>query len=103
MKLLNATPNGLIFFIPQDKKLHIEFGNLFILTTYDELGQFVKYLNTVSYHIIKQQCYNFIRKEFVLHLNYKDIFLALSLNELNELKELLLIRHKPIPTPSDSD
>jgi len=49
MKLINSTINGQIFLCPCQNKLFLEFGNMFMQVTYDELGLFSEYVNSIDY------------------------------------------------------
>ncbi len=96
MKLINSTPNGQFFLCPCNNKLFLEFGTLFMQLTYDELGLFSEYVNSIDYKfwlVQNQNAQN--RRKLLLHLKQNNTYLALHVHEFLELKDLLSLKRNP--------
>lgn len=95
MKLVNSIPNGQIFVCPHRKKLHLEYGNLFLMLSYDEFNQFVAYVNSIDYQFYLKKNKNAQNKrKLLLNIGFEDMFLALNETEYHELKNLISLRTK---------
>ncbi len=95
MKLVNSTPNGQIFVCPRKRKLHLEFGNLFLMLSYDEFNQLVAYVNSIDYEFYLKKNKNAQNKrKLLLNIGFEDMFLALNETEFHELKNLISLRKK---------
>ena len=96
MKLINSTLNGQIFICPCQNKLHLEFGNLFLILTYDEFNSMNDYVGGIDYkHFLKinQNAQN--RRKLLLHFGFRRAaYLALNESEFLELKELLSLKKR---------
>jgi len=74
---------------------HLEFGNLFIHLSDDELIRFKDYVESIEpnfYLIRNKEAQN--RRKLMLSIGSKKIFFALYANEFAELRELLSLRKK---------
>lgn len=90
MKLINSTPNGQIFACPCRKLVHIEFGNLFLLLTYDEFNFLNDYVKNIDYkHFLNKNRNAQNRRKLLLNFNRKNAYLALHENEFLEFKTLI--------------
>jgi hypothetical protein len=95
MKLISSTPNGQIFACPCQKIIHLEFGNLLLNLSFDELGAFKEYVNSIDYRFYLAKNRNAQnRRKLLLHCGLNGNFLALNANEFLELKELLSLKFK---------
>lgn len=96
MQIINTTPNGQIFTCGRCDKLHIEFGNLYFLLTRTELNSFAQYIDSVDYtlHLAKNKNMQ-MRKKLIMKLRFKDVYLALNVNEFLELTDLLSLKKRP--------
>lgn len=96
MKLINSTQNGQIFFCSYHNIIHLEFGNLFLHFSYDEIVIFTEYVNSIDYkfYLVKNQNSQ-NRRKLLLHIGSKNAFLAVTLHEFLELKDLLTLKRKP--------
>ena len=95
MKLINSTLNGQIFICPRQNKLHLEFGNLFLVLTYDEFNAMNDYVRGIDYkHFLKinQSAQN--RRKLLLHFGFRSAYLALNESEFLEFKELMSLKKK---------
>ena len=96
MTLINSNPNGQIFICPYRNIVHLEFGNLFIKLSFEELSLFTDYVNSIDYKFWLARNKNAQnRRKLLLHLKSKDTYLALDLVEFLELKNLLIPKTKP--------
>jgi len=95
MKLVNSSPNGQIFVCARKRKVHLEFGNLFLMLNFDEFNQLVKYINSVDYDFYLEKNKNAQNKrKLLLNMGFEEILLAVHLNEFIELKNLVSLRKK---------
>jgi len=95
MRLIKSTLNGQIFICPCQNKLHLEFGNLFLILTYDEFNAMNDYVRGIDYkHFlnINQSAQN--RRKLLLHFGFRSAYLALHESEFLEFKELLSLKKK---------
>ena len=95
MKLINSTPNGQVFICPCQNKLHLEFGNLFLILTYDEFNSMNDYVGGIDYkHFlnINQNAQN--RRKLLLHFGFRSAYLALNESEFLEFKKLLSLKKR---------
>jgi hypothetical protein len=93
MGIISSTPNGQIFVCPCHYKLFLEFGNMFLHLTYDELGYFKEYINSIDFAFyLKKNKDARSRRKLMLYIGDKNIHLALNPNEFIELKELLSLK-----------
>jgi len=93
MKLISSTPNGQIFTCPRLKIVHLEFGNLLLKLSFDELGAFKEYVNSIDFefYLAKNKIAQ-NRRKLLLHCGLNGNFLALNTSEFLELKELLSLK-----------
>lgn len=90
MKIINSTYRCQIFTCPNCNKVHIEFGNVCINLTHQELEKFKDYVNSIDYqyYLFKNRnAQN--RRKLLLYIGANGRFLALNANEFIELKNLL--------------
>jgi len=93
MKLLSSTPNGQIFACPCQKIVHLEFGNLLLNLSFDELEAFREYVNSIDFEFYLAKNKNAQnRRKLLLHCGLNGNFLALNAGEFLELKELLSLK-----------
>ncbi|MEA3317593.1 MAG: DUF6686 family protein [Bacteroidota bacterium] len=90
MKIINSTYKGQIFTCPNCNKIHIEFGNVCINLTQQELKQFKDYVNSIDYQFyLYKNRHAQNRRKLLLNIGASNSFLALNVNEFIELKNLL--------------
>ncbi len=95
MKLLNSTLNGQIFFCPRRRKLHLEFGNLFLTLSYDEYNRLVAYVKSIDYQFYLEKNKNAQNKrKLLLNIGFEGVFLALNTTEFHELINLISFKKK---------
>ena len=95
MRLIKSTLNGQIFICPCQNKLHLEFGNLFLILTYDEFNYLNDYVRGIDYkHYLTKNQNAQNRRKLLLHFGLKGAFLALNESEFLEFKELLSLKKK---------
>jgi len=93
MKLICSTPNGQIFACPFHNIVHLEFGNLLLNLSFDELGEFKEYVNSIDFEFYLAKNRNAQnRRKLLLHCGLNGNFLALNAGEFLELKELLSLK-----------
>ena len=93
MKLISSTPNGQIFVCPCQKIIHLEFGNLLLNLSFDELGAFKEYVNSIDFEFYLAKNRNAQnRRKLLLHYGSKGSYFALNASEFLELKELLSLK-----------
>jgi hypothetical protein len=93
MKLINSTPNGKIFTCPCQKIVHLEFGNLLLNLSFDELGAFKKYVNSIDFEFYLAKNRNAQnRRKLLLHCGLNGNYLALNAGAFLELRELLSLK-----------
>lgn len=75
--------------------LQLEFGNVFLVLTYDELGEFAEYINAIDYKFYyKKNQYAQNRRKLLLRIGPKNIYLAVTPKEFLELRELVSLKSK---------
>jgi hypothetical protein len=95
MKLINKTPNGQIMYCPGHNTYHLEFGNLFIHLSHDELMSFKRYVESIDYKFYLSHNRNTQnRRKLLLNIGSGRIFLGLHAQEYIELRSLLSFRKK---------
>jgi hypothetical protein len=95
MKLINSTPNGQIFICPCRNKLHLEFGNLFLVLTYDEFDFLNNYVKNIDYkHFLNKNRIAQNRRKLLLHFGKGGAYLALHENEFLEFKTLISLKNE---------
>jgi hypothetical protein len=95
MEIISSTSNGQIFVCPCNRMLQLEFGNLFLVLTYDELGEFAEYINAIDYKFYcKKNQYAQNRRKLLLRIGSKNVYLAATPKEFLELRELLSLKSK---------
>jgi hypothetical protein len=95
MKLINSTPNGQIFMCPCQNKLQIEFGNLFLLLTYDEFNFMNDYVKNIDYkHFLNINRNAQNRRKLLLFFGKSSAYLALHENEFLEFKALISLKNE---------
>ncbi len=93
MKLISSTPNGQIFFCPCHKTVHLEFGNMLLKLTFEQLDAFKEYVSTIDYKLYlakNRDAQN--RRKLLLYCGSNSNYFALNENEFLELKELLALK-----------
>ena len=96
MKLINKTANGLIAFCDMHKCYHLEFGNIFLNLSGNELGALRSYVQNTDYQFYLEWNKRSInRRKILLNIGSKNINLALHAIEFVELRELLSMKKKP--------
>jgi hypothetical protein len=95
MKLINSTSNGQIFTCPCQKIVHLEFGNLFLLLTYDEFKFLNNYVKNIDYkHFLNKNRNAQNRRKLLLHFGKSGAYLALHENEFIEFKSLISLKNE---------
>ena len=91
--MLNKTSNGQITFCPHHNNYHLEFGNMFLHLSHNELQELCEYVKSVDYQHYFHRNHNSsnIRK-LLLNIGSNNIHFALNLNEFIELRNLLLLQ-----------
>ncbi|ALO17231.1 hypothetical protein L21SP5_03630 [Salinivirga cyanobacteriivorans] len=93
MKLISSTPNGQIFACPCQKIVHLEFGNLLLNLSFNELESFKEYVHSIDYRFYLAKNRNAQnRRKLLLHCGLNGNFLALNASEFLELKQLLSLK-----------
>ena len=97
-KVINRTPNGLMFYCGGCKLVHIEYKNLNFNFTNDQLQKFSQYIFDLKGEEweIKNE-YSPFRRKIVVPISHDPFNFLLNMQELNELKTLL---QKPKNNPS---
>ncbi|MFW5759430.1 MAG: DUF6686 family protein [Cyclobacteriaceae bacterium] len=95
MKLINSTANGQIFICPCQRKLHLEFRNLFLLLTYDQFNSLNTYVRTIDrkYFLYKNRNEH-NRRKLLLRFGKSSAYLVLHENEFLEFKALLSLKNE---------
>ncbi|MFW5706809.1 MAG: DUF6686 family protein [Bacteroidota bacterium] len=95
MKLVTSTPNGQIFVCARKRKLHLEFGNLFLMLTYDEFNQLAAYIKSIDYqHYLEKNKNAQNKRKLLLNIGFQDMFFAVTATEFLELKNLISLQKK---------
>lgn len=91
MKLINKTLNGQLTFCPLQACFFLEFGNMFLTFTSDELQRFYEYVTAIDaeyYLDLNKESFN--RRKLLIRVSpTNQIMFGLYPNEFLELKELL--------------
>jgi hypothetical protein len=95
MKLVNSTPNGQIFICPCKKKVHLEYGNLFLMLTFDEFNQLATYVKSIDYQFYLGKNKNAQNKrKLLLNIGFQEMYFALNITEFLEFKSLISLRKR---------
>jgi len=95
MKLINKTPNGQIIYCPFHQAFHLEFGNMFVHLSENELMSFKRYVDSIDYNFFLAQNEETANlRKLMLCIGSKHIFFVLHPHELKELRNLLTFKQK---------
>ncbi|MCG6190272.1 DUF6686 family protein [Maribellus maritimus] len=90
MKLINKTLNGQITFCPESDVFHLEFGNVLLTLTLDELRSFKEYVYSIDPHYYLHHNRNaFNNRKLLLKVDNSRIMFCVYKSEFFELKLLL--------------
>jgi hypothetical protein len=94
MKLISKTANGQVTFCKHHNHYHLEFGNLFLHLSIDDLQHLSDYVKSIDY----QHNFNLNResvniRKVLLNIGSKRIFFLVNQSEFSELKNLLAPKH----------
>ncbi|PID93266.1 MAG: hypothetical protein CSA95_08405 [Bacteroidetes bacterium] len=90
MKILSRTQNGQIFSCPCKKRVSLEFGNLFLNMSEEEMRRFSEYVHSIDYEFYIHRNRDAVnRRKLLLHLGEEGVYFAVTPAEFLELKELL--------------
>ncbi|WP_143255057.1 DUF6686 family protein [Alkalitalea saponilacus] len=96
MKLICKSSNGQVTFCPCANLFHLEFGNLLLTLSYEELKQMHCYVCSIDHkyylHLNKD---SFNRRKLLLNIGTRKAFFCLNPSEFLELKTLLSLKRKP--------
>lgn len=93
MKLINRTCNGQITFCTSNEVFHIEFSNVFLTLTPEELQHFYGYIYSIDYkYYLRHNEDTFNRRKLFLEVGSNKVMFGLCPNEFNELKDLLSVK-----------
>lgn len=96
MEFTHKTPNGQICFCNLHNCYHLEFGNIFLHLSYDELEKMRDYVSSIDYLFYLEKNKNSpTRRKLLLNIGSLKIYLCLDPTEFIELRELLSLKKKP--------
>lgn len=96
MKLISKSVNGQIAFCPCQNIFHVEFGNLLLNLSYEDLKRFSDYVRNIDYaHYLRLNKDSFNRRKLLLNISASKACLCLSSSEFLELRELLELKNHP--------
>lgn len=88
MKLINKTGNGKIAFCPDNEIFHVEFGNMFLTLTVEELQRFCEYVYSIDYeYYLNHNKNTFNNRKLMLEIGSDKVMFCLYGSEFLELKE----------------
>lgn len=92
MRVLNKTSNGQVTFCPHHNHYHLEFGNVFVHLSPDELRKLRQYVESIdSQYYFELNSRSLNMRKLLLNIGPRNIQFALNPNEFNELKRLLVL------------
>ena len=90
MKCIHQTPNGRLRFCAGCGHYHLEFGNIFLNLTRQQLDGFVKYVMDVdALHYLKLNKDSCNNRKLMLQIGHCGAYFCVTNEELFELRELL--------------
>ncbi|TCO06055.1 DUF6686 family protein [Natronoflexus pectinivorans] len=96
MKLICKSSNGQITFCPCANLFHLEFGNLLLTLSYEELKQMHGYVCSIDHeHYLNLNKDSFNRRKLLLNIGARKMYFCLNSSEFLELNDLLSLRKKP--------
>jgi hypothetical protein len=90
MQVLKSTQNGQILYCPRHDLLQLEFGNIHMHISYNDLNQLADYVSSINHDFyLKKNKKTMNRRKILLHIGSERIYLALTRNEFLELRDLV--------------
>jgi hypothetical protein len=96
MKLITHSPNGQIFMCPRRKVLHVEYGNIFLMLSFEDFKKLVDYVNSIDYEFyLQKNAHAQNKRKLLLNIGFDEMFMALNKSEFLEFKSLLTLKKCP--------
>lgn len=90
MHINNSTLNGQLFFCFRHNLYHLEFGNLFLRLSHEELIRLTEYICSIDYNFyLEKNQHSQNRRKLLIHIDAGNKFLALTKDEFLELRNLV--------------
>ena len=89
--------NGQLTYCSARNMYYLEFGNIFLTFTAEELHNFASYIRNIDYrYYLQKNKDSFNRRKLLLHAHKPNTMFGVNENEFLELKDLLML------TPTDN-